>query len=308
MTYNPQTDGADIKKLYDGYKRLLAAELKDAEFKLKDADWDIVFHVSGYLAGGASSVTGELKVLEAACQAKLADVNDAIKSAATYFSQWKERHAEKTALAKEGTPAPAPTSRYAKLVTGVLAEAEGTQGFTPQDYPVYLGVLPPQVFVTKGAKARHFKDLVSPLHGEYTHRLQWYLCLKKGLFGSKPAGPLFGAVIRYGPLWQHLFDRNDADDPFAHGKDDFRKPEYLNEWLCTNAQIAAECPLVTSYLRARRDKREALMTTTSVGKQTYLKDYIARKMFGTLYANVPSKEKAQLVDQIYATKVLEAKP
>jgi hypothetical protein len=303
MAYNANADGVEIEKLYKQYDALLKTELKDAKLTLAKADWGILLQVSKYLGEGPKSITTELKGLEEACQARLADVNDAIKSAATYFAQWKERHESKSALAAKGEPAPPATSKYAKLVTGVLAEAEGTQGFMPEDYPVYLGVLPPQVFIAEGTKARHFKDLVSPRHGEYTHRLQWYLCLRKGLFGSRPAGQLFGAVVRFGALWDHLFDRNEGEPPFVHGPDDFRKPEYLNDWLCKDNQIAADCPLVTSFLRARREKREALLTPAT--KETYLKDYIARKMCGTLYANIPSKQQAEMVDVIYKTKVLQ---
>jgi hypothetical protein len=306
MAYNQNQDANELFTIYEVYTKLVEQKkLEDAPIKLEEEDWKNLLGVSAYLAGGPDSVREQLKKLDGLMQShpKVKALDDLLTKGAAYFKDWATRHDERQKLAAQQKAVPANDSPFAKLLTSILAEAEGKQGFKPADYPTYLGVLSAVGFTEEGKKGRHFKDLVSPRHGEYTHRLQWYLCMQEGLFGKRLAGQVFAIVARVFQLWDHLFDRNDADTPFVHGKFDFRKPEFFNDWLCNDAQLGKECPLLTAFLKARREKRETLMTTAN--KDAYLKDYVARKKYGRLYKDLAEEPvKLKEVDAILKARLL----
>jgi hypothetical protein len=121
-----------------------------------------------------------------------------------------------------------------------------------------------------------FKDpTIGPDHGEYTHRLQWYL-IAEGAGFKEPAAEVYkhiGMVPWQGSvytkdgannfgLWDTLCDRQPIGAPglptpfpfYKADNLDFRCPEALLTWLCQPAQLQTY-PLVASFLKARKEKR-----------------------------------------------------
>src|SRR5262249_25977716 len=117
-------------------------------------------------------------------------------------------------------------------------------------------------FTKEAGEAMHFKDLVDPRHGEYTHRIQWYLAITQGKLCTKPVSDLFIRVNDFGTfpnLWDLLFDRGTAESSNlikAVATSDYRCPEYFTDYLTSDGAVA-KFPLLCSFLKCRREKRTA---------------------------------------------------
>lgn len=167
----------------------------------------------------------------------------------------------------------AKNSDFSKLLTKALDAFERTHGFVvPQKLPVFAGFVYGNVFKDTIKNRMHFKDVgAGEKHGEFTHRIQWYALVKAGALVSvdkEEAGLVYGAIHRWlnkapgggGPLlqlWNYMFDMQKSllGEGETLDDDDFRSPENLNLWLTGEADPDF-CPLLRSFLRARRTKRQ----------------------------------------------------
>lgn len=126
------------------------------------------------------------------------------------------------------------------------------------------------------------KDVgVAPRHGEFTHRIQWFVVLTalRNQFGrdSSPAR-LLEEIAESGKkypnpargkrtVWDYLFDRFEKDkdtQPAAESAHDFRCPEILNPYLIGEASF--NFPLLGAFLTARHNKRSAQALVDNQGK------------------------------------------
>lgn len=141
---------------------------------------------------------------------------------------------------------------------------------------VMVGFVAAKTFLEQVAKGRHWKDPgAKPDHGDYTHRIQWYLITKQ-LKLKHPAGVVFAATGKYSAkldgiemsVFTFLVDRYQRGSGAPSGKDstDFRCPEYLNRWIISQG-IAF--PLLSSILAGRRQKR----------LNYDVRDYLAAKLY-----------------------------
>lgn len=148
--------------------------------------------------------------------------------------------------------------KHHKVLSGFLTEYEAGQGFNQGTYDfetknklgadVMLKTLPGKAVTLPGfvppmafrnellAKARHFKDPgVGVLHGEFTHRIQWYLvCEHAQSSGSlhHPPADIFKACAR--PGFCQGFNNSSVWDMVFEGggiAKDFRKPEAVTEYF-----------------------------------------------------------------------------
>jgi Family of unknown function (DUF5636) len=184
------------------------------------------------------------------------------------------------------------------LVTLEFADGEKSAGLAkwknngePHQVMV-MGPFSGQGFLRNLQLGRHWKDIVNPNHGEYTHRLQWYL-IGKGA-GLSGVGDIFrkigsAEVAEYAPypgapkeaylmytVWDAIVDRLPTTDeraasfPFvAQNSLDFRCPENFLTWLCGQED---RYPILTSFLRGRKEKRLAQNLDFS--------EYVALKVYG----------------------------
>jgi hypothetical protein len=199
---------------------------------------------------------------------------------------------------------------FSKVLTDVLTAWEHGSGFdiAPNDRSDILVSVPTSLFNAQLDSKRPFKDYgAGPEHGEFSHRIQWYL-LGNGLgindaaalykdvkrFISReelaPADLPFSKAKRY--VWECLFDRdgfpsNAASVAFNTGTDklDFRAPSNLNRYLISK-EAEASFPLLNLILSDRFYKRSKI----NLG----MGDYVLKK--------APNVPKAQLVAQADRTR------
>jgi Family of unknown function (DUF5636) len=221
-------------------------------------------------------------------------------SAEKYFAGWQDR-APVTWNSKTGytnNPSPKPKNQaFSHLLTKELEAAELKAGFSLQmeadkrHVPTLVGALTAEQFNQQLIAGHHWKDAgVIARHGEFTHRIQWYLIVQAGVL-IHPAREVFKAIGGHTPanpskayagglyLWDCLVDRGvwEATPPYfkTPHTNDFRSPEYLNDHLTSEAG-AASFPLLGSFLRARKAKREAF------DPEEYVSFKLFKKRFGAL--------------------------
>lgn len=262
-------------------------ELRNAGFDTLFADENRDFlldciDVGYFLGNGPATMDASLRVLERQLQQRLSTVEltfaekfkfrmsrqtheqVVIPRAQAYFRDWRARRG-----------APKEASPFAHLLTDELGRLEQTNGFTllpGGKVKVYYGVLPADVFLRENKETMHWKDLINPRHGEFTHRIQWYLVMSE-IRSRLGISALFGSINGVAGLWDYLFDRLTFDAGgalAATDANDFRSPEHFNDYLTGGAALA-QYPLLSSFLTARRDKRESSYQPN---------DYLARKLFG----------------------------
>ena len=233
-----------------------------------------------------------------------------LTAATTYFKDFKTRYDKKLQPQNDDAPVPQTRSPYSKLLTTGLQTVEVQNGFSVTQSgkaPVYVGRLSDQSFITASQSGQAFKDLVSPQHGEFTHRIQWYLVMSGKLSQSANqttsvlsltganGGLVFKLINLVPRLWDYLFDRVNGGEPGASGADDYRCPELLLADLINNRKV--EYPLLSAILDARQQKR------TQYNKDyESRKDYVTRKLYLCTYKQIENNlEKKQVVDGICET-------
>jgi hypothetical protein len=216
----------------------------------------------------------------------------------------KLKQIERIKLNKEGPRPDAPTDEAKKQLEGVdqwvklqefkfhgvldrvLDELEQKWGFKTIEGRVSLdGFVHPTSFADELLrKKRHWKDPgAEPIHGEYSHRLQWFIvCWEYQKGGSyklrKSPATRFAATAAYAiahpkksqyegagveftlvTMWDFLCDCVRSTSPQRDTNfisDSFRSPEYLNLYLTDPAREAKDrFPLLSAYLTQRFNKR-----------------------------------------------------
>jgi len=114
---------------------------------------------------------------------------------------------------------------FSKLLTASLEEFERNHGFVVGDrLPNYAGFVFGNVFNESLALKQHWKDVgAGPEHGEYTHRLQWYILIRAGAIKTvsvNQEATVFASIAPWQKgktnLWTFIFDQL-AKDPSIGG-------------------------------------------------------------------------------------------
>lgn len=163
-----------------------------------------------------------------------------------------------------------------KTLSKHLADTERKAGFhilPGGRVKIYAAAVNSETFEKQQiAQPMHFKDLVSPRHGEFTHRIQWYILystIKDMPFSS--FFRIYAGILQYTELWDVFFDRTEtASDHRATSGYDFRCPELFNDWL-RGPDSKAKFPLLSEILANRFNKRENYSA----------EDYLAKKNLST---------------------------
>jgi hypothetical protein len=165
-----------------------------------------------------------------------------------YFTKQKKALEEKTPIDKD--------TDFSKLLNRALQKFERDHGFTVSEKLTTFGAFClPSVFNDTLKNKMHFKDVVSQGHGEFTHRLQWYMVIKAGAIKSSinQEANVYAGIAPWQKgktnLWTFLFDQPDEGEPT-----DFRCPEKLHRWLIGDSDPEF-CPLLRAFLRSRNAKR-----------------------------------------------------
>jgi hypothetical protein len=234
--------------------------------------------IGRYLSRGTRGAVKDVPVVRNALVALDADMTARINK--SILKEWrtvKHFQAQKTAYESK-TPPPAKDRDVSKLLTAALADFERLHGFVcvGDRLPNYAGFVYGNVFKESLNLKQHWKDVgAGEKHGEYTHRLQWYILIQAGAIKTVPANQEATVFASIGPwqkgktnLWTFLFDLLVTDASIGADPLDFRSPENLNMWLVGEADPDF-CPVLRAFLRARMAKRA----------NTYrLQEYLQKKL------------------------------
>ncbi len=213
---------------------------------------------------------------------------------------------------------------YSHLLSKELTRVERDEGFsfnvgilTSNKAQLYVSVVSPENFRAQLALGRHWKDPGVPgAHGEFTHRIQWYVLAQSGALG--PRGTAVRVFKRCGSedyvseldppvhgadwvdLWQVLCDRDrhNGGNTIAVRADsaqDFRCPEHFGEFLAGQLD-PGQYPLLRGFLEARAQKRLNWDPT----------DYVAKKLFRRTYENLTQDQKYRVLGALGEQEVLSA--
>lgn len=202
---------------------------------------------------------------------------------------------------------------YRKILSTVLQKNEQSYSFS---FNTFLGYVPEAKFREQLQNGAQFKDPTVPgVHGEFTHRIQWYMITASGGGLTMPADGWLNFYKWVGGvehtkaatddkpkwkvlgLWDALFDRNpkkgdNANGPYnTQSKKDFRSPENLNLYLLEGK--LSTCPLLLAFLQGRFEKRwnMKLISNVETEQQPALENYVAKKLFKKSYNTLTSEEK-----------------
>lgn len=190
---------------------------------------------------------------------------------------------------------------FSKLLSGALDKFETEHGFVVvgEKLPNYAGFVYGNVFKESLRLKQHWKDVgAGESHGEYSHRLQWYIVIKAGAIVSTPKNQealVFQSIANFQRgktnLWTLLFDQLKNSESIGGDKEDFRSPENLNLWLVGD-QDPDFCPVLRTFLRARMAKRG-----------TYrLDEYLQRKL------NISQEQTSELMEQMKLDNIEKKNP
>lgn len=191
------------------------------------------------------------------------------------------------------------------LLRDSLRELETRYGFTSQvPRPrILTRELKPTEFRAMIRSATHWKDSgVLWQHGEYTHRIQWYIIIHSNRLANTPAlvfaetanvvDPMF---VTPRDVWQALVDRQVAGSGAtftATLATDFRCPENLNLWLINTAQ---GFPVLKAALGARARKRSGNPLNNRDAMVAYLERKVTKDM-DTLSPTEAAKRASDIYD------------
>lgn len=189
---------------------------------------------------------------------------------------------------------------FRKVLVTVLAADEADCAY-PANQDVnfhpryYTGLVGREPFLDTIASGQHWKDVgASPLHGEYTHRLQWFVVAHSGVVPRNTVGELYRFIGQFktqsrvadrlgqADLWPRLCDRPRADTGVgkpgnAVNADDFRAPEHFTQFMLKTKDY----PILSAFISARYGKRlKGLGNDTDFPGPVSMQDYTARKLFG----------------------------
>jgi len=182
-------------------------------------------------------------------------------------------------------------------------------------HPTYLvGLLTPDKFLDQVGDGVQWKDVgATPDHGEFSHRLQWYVVAESGLFSKNAVGSVYRAIgacrtlakkadrLNQWTLWSRLCDRGPGASSggvnVVEGNNDCRSPENIS-LLIRNGDFG----LLSLAIKARFNKR-AVEDPDRAPTPTAMKNYTAQKAFGKSYQQLEGENRLK-VDAIVSTGVL----
>jgi hypothetical protein len=149
----------------------------------------------------------------------------------------------------------------------------------------YVGFIQPEQFRHQVRLGRHWKDPGVPLnHGEYTHRLQWYLLgthikdlTRQPVRLFMQIGEVVHAKGKGLGLWDALFDRDGGEATDNLFKTDYNVPDSRSPESFTRLVIddknAGEWPFLHWFIKARLQKRLGGMNNHPAAKE-----YVEKKL------------------------------
>lgn len=230
-----------------------------------------------------------LRALERAMTQSLPGNDDLIAELARKAQFFKDQKAQKKAL-QQGRPFPeggwmtdpdviaVAYRRYdqgqatRRMLTRVLSAAERQAGFgatlaDARESPggaasMFMSLLDVPTFNAALRQGASWKDLGAQAdHGEYTHRIQWYVINVRPRLKT-PAPSLF-AFIADAPqakgkdsLWDVIFDRSTSGSVPPESPEDCRRPENLLALLEDERRMQSIAPVLCAWLNARHQKRK----------------------------------------------------
>lgn len=182
--------------------------------------------------------------------------------AAGAIETWNKRRADYAGFYSKKNPKPEKNPVLSHVLTEALQQREIEDGFKQSGVkvPIYVGVVSSSAFIKALRNRHHWKDVgAGTSHGEFTHRIQWFLLSAGGVLSRHDQHPAkvfstlgdFYNKMEKQYLWDDLCDRLGSEDP-----NDWRKPERLHTWLKSPASLSI-CPLLSTFLQFRSAKREA---------------------------------------------------
>ena len=205
---------------------------------------------------------------------------------------------------------------FRKVLTTALDQFESNLNYPVNRdaafHPRYVGLVSPERFLGNIAQGQHWKDVgASPDHGEFTHRLQWFVIAASDTVPPNKVAEVYRGIglcrrnaraedgLGQSALWARLCDR--PIERLSNGKPggtvgiaDYRSPENFNTYL--RAQ-AVRFPLLSSFLSARHAKRSGGGDSGGFPSYAMMKNYCAKKLYKRAYAELKLGEQAE-VDKI----------
>jgi hypothetical protein len=272
----------------------------------------LVGEVGAYLSDG-EAVYKQLQALDQAMLMKLNERLMLAKQPKVTVAEAQKPFEERYTLNQKHHP------HWKNLLTTVLQGVEQANGFAPQAHvnPLLLvDFVAPDAFRPKVLQTKiPFKDpAVLGIHGEFTHRIQWYCIMTAGFSPPKTWGDFYewiGGVAHttkktpdkpeWGALglWDALFDRNGKNGaglngPYntAKGKD-FRSPENLQVYLTTKWN--ALLPLLSTFILVREARRVDAGMRDEKTLPKAMQDYVSRKLYpGKNYSGLDPTEQGEV--------------
>ncbi|OAI55109.1 hypothetical protein AYO44_02925 [Planctomycetaceae bacterium SCGC AG-212-F19] len=239
----------------------------------------------------------------------------------------------KDQVAGKAVDAPPLPKSQQNILTTLLTRNELNNGFQVDPavgsdgspVAVFVGFIKPDIFRRILQAGYPFRDPMVPGgHGEFTHRIQWYLISSPGGLRNDRGGKWgdfyrwLGGVkhtqtfrdpenpdqakeatwLEFG-LWDALCDRNAVGSEWVNGPyntaevTDFRSPENLHKFIVEN--LATICPLLSGFIKSRE---EAWLPQRG-NKPNLIRNYVAKVLYSRQGANVTADEWAE-VDRIIA--------
>ncbi|HEX8702805.1 MAG TPA: LirA/MavJ family T4SS effector [Myxococcaceae bacterium] len=217
-----------------------------------------------------------------------------------------------------------------KVLTQHLVAAEKFCGLNV-NAPIYTAVLSENAFKEYSSNGALFKDVgAGLLHGEFTHRIQWYVIFHAMSAGfeyeavkEKPAGEwkhpprqllininmagvrvdadLWPRTSRepYKGLWDALFDRLRFEDAFDTTEDGITSPEDFNLRLLDKTWLKANHRSVYNDMKSKGAAFGALSTAFPKLSRIVTQRYIKRKSSGFTGTVVPKPYVAEKLKNNY---------
>lgn len=212
------------------------------------------------------------------------------------------------------------------------------------ELPTLSGFVHPESFESLLLKqVRHWKDPgASAVHGEYTHRLQWWIvCCENEKMGPyhlrKPPAKRFAQLAKYKTefwkdaivanngglvpaqfmlertMWDFIFDciptkSRDFNVETTITSDSFRSPQYMNMYLTDPVQCNPKLAVLQNYLVARFNKRILQKTIHSAYKEVLAKKWgLSSDEFDKLYADESKYGKLDMEEGVLGKVVVKPK-
>lgn len=263
-----------------------------------------------------SILTDKEEVLKGLGKLETAMLNIYPTSEYTHFFSYQEKTNERPAkdLVAYYDKKPQEKDKGVKgLLSKALKQVEKAHGIKGEVATLF-GNISPQSFVDELIKKRRpFKDPgAGPGHGEYTHRIQWFIICQSEFFPHKTVevGAVYEQIGKWFfpevngltgkvnnlSLWDALVDRSDTANIFkVLGDEDFRNPNKFFPWML-KPENEKHFPILHAYLKARYAKRLENVTA---------EDYISRKLYGMSYEELfkmeyASDKKTEQMPKLYA--------